>query len=163
MPGIAVLIVSVLLALTQFVGAPAAHAQVQPPPIRNLFAPPTTGQGEEDMAVRRSTVQRAVAFVRGQQRQLYRRLAGALRSIRAEPSTATVAVLAVLSFLYGIFHAAGPGHGKAVISAYLLANERAVMRGIGLSFAASLAQAVSAIVVVSAVLFTLQGLGVTTR
>ena len=38
-------------------------------------------------------------------------------------------VLGLLSFLYGIFHAAGPGHGKVVISSYVLANEAQVRRG----------------------------------
>ena len=33
-----------------------------------------------------------------------------------------------------VFHAAGPGHGKAVVSSYMLANEVAAKRGIMLSF-----------------------------
>lgn len=53
-----------------------------------------------------------------------------------------------LSFVYGIFHAAGPGHGKAVISAYMLANEVELKRGVALSFASALVQALSAALVV---------------
>jgi len=54
-------------------------------------------------------------------------------------------VLGLLSFLYGIFHAAGPGHGKVVISSYVLANEAQVRRGIGLSFLAAMLQSLVAI------------------
>jgi ABC-type nickel/cobalt efflux system permease component RcnA len=53
-----------------------------------------------------------------------------------------------ISFAYGIFHAAGPGHGKAVISSYLVANEETARRGIVLSFASALAQALVAVVIV---------------
>src|SRR5690606_23334380 len=63
--------------------------------------------------------------------------------------------LVSLSFLYGMFHAAGPGHGKAVISAYLLANERQVRRGVVLACLSSLMQAVSAIVLVMVFVFAL--------
>ena len=35
-----------------------------------------------------------------------------------------------ISFLYGIVHAAGPGHGKVVISSYLVANEERLRRGV---------------------------------
>jgi len=56
--------------------------------------------------------------------------------------------LAALSFLYGVVHAAGPGHGKALIASYMLANERALRRGIILAFFAALLQAVVAIALV---------------
>ena len=53
-----------------------------------------------------------------------------------------------LSFAYGIFHAAGPGHGKAVVSSYLLANERALRRGLVISLFAALLQGAVAIVLI---------------
>jgi nickel/cobalt exporter len=54
-------------------------------------------------------------------------------------------VLGLLSFLYGIFHAAGPGHGKVVISSYVLANEAQMRRGVLLSFLAAMLQSLVAI------------------
>ena len=53
-----------------------------------------------------------------------------------------------MSFLYGIFHAAGPGHGKAVISSYVIANEETWTRGVVLSFASALLQALVAVAIV---------------
>jgi nickel/cobalt transporter (NicO) family protein len=50
-----------------------------------------------------------------------------------------------ISFLYGIVHAAGPGHGKVVISSYLLANEQSVRRGVLIAFAAAFVQAAVAV------------------
>ena len=56
--------------------------------------------------------------------------------------------LALLGFAYGVFHAAGPGHGKAVIAGYIVAGERTLQRGCALSFAAALLQAAVAIAIV---------------
>jgi ABC-type nickel/cobalt efflux system permease component RcnA len=53
-----------------------------------------------------------------------------------------------ISFLYGIVHAAGPGHGKVVISSYLVANEAGVRRGVAIAFLAALAQAVVAVAII---------------
>ncbi|WP_182084996.1 nickel/cobalt transporter [Aureimonas sp. ME7] len=64
-----------------------------------------------------------------------------------------------LSFVYGVFHAAGPGHGKAVLSSYMLANEVALRRGVALSFGAALVQALSAYLVVLLGWFVLRGTG----
>lgn len=53
-----------------------------------------------------------------------------------------------LAFAYGVFHAAGPGHGKAVIAGYILAGERAFRRGCALSACAALLQAAVAMALV---------------
>lgn len=66
----------------------------------------------------------------------------------AQTSPAAVSWLAAIAFAYGVFHAAGPGHGKAVIASYMLANEKALRRGLVLSALAALLQALVAIAIV---------------
>ena len=80
------------------------------------------------------------------QAEFYRLLSGTIRNAKTDGSAAWL--LMGLSFAYGIFHAAGPGHGKAVISSYLVANEETWKRGITLSFASALVQALVAVLVV---------------
>ncbi|KZX85021.1 hypothetical protein A3715_17425 [Oleiphilus sp. HI0009] len=58
-------------------------------------------------------------------------------------------MLVIVSFAYGIFHAIGPGHGKAVIVTYLGTNKDNIRSGIFISFTAALMQALVAIVLVS--------------
>ena len=95
------------------------------------------------------------AWVMATQGAYNERLATTIREIRSDPIVATL-LLAALSFAYGIVHAAGPGHGKAVISSYVLANEQTVRRGIALSFLASLFQALSAILLFALLVFVFQ-------
>jgi len=77
------------------------------------------------------------------QEDFYRGLNSALTELKTDWNAFWV--LGTLSFLYGVFHAAGPGHGKVVIGSYMLANERQLKRGISLSFAAALMQSVVAV------------------
>jgi ABC-type nickel/cobalt efflux system permease component RcnA len=97
-------------------------------------------------------------WINTQQQGFYRSLTGALRSMR--DGGAGVWLLVGMSFAYGVFHAAGPGHGKAVISSYMLANEVALRRGILLSFASAALQAVTAILVMTLVFLVLRGTSV---
>ena len=83
------------------------------------------------------------------QRELHLSFSDLLRSIKSD-GYGTASTLIGLSFTYGIFHAAGPGHGKIIISTYLFSNESELRRGIFLSFASSLAQGLTAIVLVTA-------------
>jgi nickel/cobalt transporter (NicO) family protein len=55
-----------------------------------------------------------------------------------------------LGLAYGAFHAAGPGHGKALIASYMLANERSLRRGAVMAFLAAMLQALVAIALVGA-------------
>ena len=71
---------------------------------------------------------------------------GAVRASNADGSA--LWLLAGLSFLYGVFHAAGPGHGKAVVASYMFANERALKRGMIISFLAAALQGLVAIALV---------------
>lgn len=96
-----------------------------------------------------------LVWVNYQQQTFYRELTGALSAMRSDPWK--LWTLVSLSFIYGIFHAAGPGHGKAVISSYMIANEIQLKRGILISFISSMLQAVTAILVVGAAYLVLRG------
>jgi ABC-type nickel/cobalt efflux system permease component RcnA len=74
-------------------------------------------------------------------------MSSAIRTAKSDGSA--VWTLLAISFAYGIFHAAGPGHGKAVISSYLVANQETARRGIVLSFASALMQSLVAVVIVA--------------
>ena len=62
------------------------------------------------------------------QRGLHTKLSDALRSIQEDGLRASL-VLTAFSFVYGVLHAAGPGHGKVIISTYLLSHESQLRRG----------------------------------
>ena len=88
-------------------------------------------------------------WILAKQAEFYRMLSGLIRAAKADGSAAYT--LLGVSFLYGVFHAAGPGHGKAVISSYLVANNETWRRGIALSFASAILQAFTAIALVGVI------------
>jgi ABC-type nickel/cobalt efflux system permease component RcnA len=86
------------------------------------------------------------AIILALQAQFYAALTAAVQALKSGHA-ATVSI-ATIGFLYGIFHAAGPGHGKGVISAYMVAHNRSIRLALGLSLAAALLQAIVAIALV---------------
>src|SRR5665647_2061296 len=85
-------------------------------------------------------------WILSKQAEFYRMMSGTIRAAKADGRAAWT--LMGISFAYGIFHAAGPGHGKAVISSYLVANDETWRRGVVLSFASAILQAFTAIAIV---------------
>ncbi|MEA2880995.1 MAG: nickel/cobalt transporter (NicO) family protein [Bradyrhizobium sp.] len=87
-----------------------------------------------------------IGWLLARQAEFYREISTAIRAAKSDGSA--VWTLLVISFGYGVFHAAGPGHGKAVIASYLVANEETARRGVVLSFASALLQALVAVAIV---------------
>ncbi|MFN7026170.1 MAG: nickel/cobalt transporter [Pseudorhizobium sp.] len=140
---------SVLIALACAIAlAGAAHAQ----------SPLGVGSAEPAFSVS-GPLGGFFAWINSHQQAFYRSLTGALRAMRDNPSA--LSGLIGLSFAYGIFHAAGPGHGKAVISSYIIANEIELRRGVLISFISALLQGATAILLVGAAFYILRGSGIT--
>ncbi|WP_441338322.1 nickel/cobalt transporter [Mesorhizobium sp.] len=135
-------LLAAVLVMTHLLGA--AHAQSSLGIGTNDGIAPTTGPFAH-----------VLMWINLRQQEFYRALAGAMKAMREDGSK--LWLLIGLSFAYGIFHAAGPGHGKAVISSYMVANEVALKRGIMLSFVSALLQALTAILVMMLAYFVLRG------
>ena len=86
------------------------------------------------------------AWVLAEQMRFERLLSGAVRAL--ETDRAALWTLLGISFSYGVFHAAGPGHGKAGVASYMFANERSLQRGLIISFLAAILQGVVAVAIV---------------
>lgn len=140
--------VAVTLVLAAVALAGAAHAQ----------SPLGVGSAEPSFSIG-GPLGGFFAWINGYQQEFYRALTSALRAMREDPSA--LAGLIGLSFAYGIFHAAGPGHGKAVISSYMIANEIELRRGVVISFISALLQGLTAILLVGVAFYLLRGSGIT--
>ncbi len=104
-----------------------------------------------------------VLWARDKQQGFYRAMSGALRNIKTDAPLAAAWTLMLLSFGYGVFHAAGPGHGKAVISAWLLATENELRRGVLIAFLSAAIQAMTAVLIVSILLLAVASAGAAAR
>ena len=125
--------------------APPAQTQVKIDKSR-LLVPPRG-------ANRITFLESPTAWLIGEQQSFYTGMSTAIRSLSVSGQEVAAAwTLMLLSFGYGVLHAAGPGHGKAVISGWLLASEQHLHRGIMVSALSSLVQAITAIIIVSGIL-----------
>ena len=114
------------------------------------FLPPSASKGVAPIPVAEQGMgARLYAWLTALQGDYNRQLARTVREIKTGNPFLAALTLASLSFMYGVLHAVGPGHGKAVISSYVLASDRTMRRGIALSFLAALFQALSAILLVA--------------
>lgn len=77
----------------------------------------------------------------------YQDLTATIRAMKTDGSAGLW--LVAVSFLYGVLHAAGPGHGKAIVSAYVLANRETARNGAVLAMVSAFAQGLAAVALVA--------------
>lgn len=88
-------------------------------------------------------------WIQSEQQWFSQNTNGALEKLAGGNAWNAALLLAAFSFIYGVLHAVGPGHGKTVVSSYVLANAKTLRRGVLIAFMAGFFQAMSAIVIVS--------------
>lgn len=157
---------TLVIALAWIAGAALAQ---QAPPAKNPFgvgpAPAEKSAAAPGAAAQAPAGRfgRMRQWVMDKQALVHRELATAVRRFKTSDPFSAALLLAAISFAYGVLHAVGPGHGKAVISSYVLADGQTVRRGILLSFMAALIQAFSALVLVGILVLALRSTGLQIR
>ena len=131
-------------------GAVVAALVCDPALAKSLFRPETAAEPAPQ-------VSGIVAYIAAKQAAFYKILIGTLSAFRDSPSAGIWLVAA--SFAYGIFHAAGPGHGKAVLASYMLASRAAARRGATLALISSLVQGLTALLAVGILAVVLNATG----
>ena len=130
---------SLLLTVLGCVFATAAWSQGL---VQGSDAQPVTAPSEP------SLWSQMIGWIYTQQRIFHQELIDGLRGLTNGGGTAAAWALISASFLYGVFHAAGPGHGKAVLTTYLVTHREQMKRGVFLAAMAAFTQGLVAIVLV---------------
>jgi nickel/cobalt transporter (NicO) family protein len=147
-------------AISLLIAAADARAELKPFNPLAATAPPSAFAPSRAAPFQSSgPIGRLSAWVFNQQQNLQRMLAASVKRMKAGNAMGGALALVALSFVYGILHAVGPGHGKAVISSYVVANEETVRRGVLISFIAAGLQALTAIALVGVLLIGLNATG----
>ena len=89
-----------------------------------------------------------IVWINQEQRAFHTSLTKSIGAYADKSSWTTAAAIVSGSFLYGIFHAAGPGHGKVILSTYLLSQPEKVGKSVLLAIISSMVQGLVAILLV---------------
>ena len=133
----------------------ADQAPSRPSPFGNRAA--TSEPAAEPLFVMPVPLRSVFRQVATWQREINSYLARQLRETGQEGGMTTALTVIFASFIYGVLHAAGPGHGKLVVASYFTAREAPLRTGILMGSIIALTQAFVAIIMVAILAMALGG------
>lgn len=89
------------------------------------------------------------------QKQIKDKLAYLSNSYKYKGNNSAIFVIFLLSFLYGVFHSLGPGHGKIFVFSYILTEKPKVLKAVGTSYSIALVHGLSGLIIALIVVFSL--------
>lgn len=92
------------------------------------------------------------------QRTLNESLAGITRSLKGSRSLGGLLFVMLISLAYGMFHAAGPGHGKTIVSSFFLANNAKLRHSVAIGYLIAIVHSLAALSVVLILYYLIRGL-----
>ena len=96
--------------------------------------------------------------VRTIKKSLIESLAAMTRALRESRSLTGLLLVVAFSLAYGIFHAAGPGHGKTIVGSFLLAKEANLRHSFIIGYLFPIVHALSALAVVLVLYYVIRGI-----
>jgi nickel/cobalt exporter len=130
--------------------APAASAETAPAETAPVEAAPSDAAAAPPGVLRRLGV-----WLVTQQRFVNRIINTQLAAIKRGDDASALWGGLLIAFLYGVFHALGPGHGKTVIAGYFLGHQAGWSRGIAMACWMAISHVLAAIGIVLVVHFIL--------
>ena len=121
-----------------------------------LTGAPANSETVESDASPPSLVARIAGGFMTLQSEVNRTINHRLVAIKREHSLTALLLGLAIAFAYGVFHAVGPGHGKAVLLSYFLSQDAKISRGVWMGAQIAFFHVVSAIVIVVIVHLILQ-------
>jgi len=152
--GVLIGVFMLMLALTD-----AAQAQQAPlfgpAPASDNTSDNASGQGPATSANQGGLLHRIEGFIIVTQRNVNREINRRLIAVRDGHGPGVIFAGLLIAFLYGVFHALGPGHGKTVIVGYFLGRGGSIARGVAMAGWIALSHVIGAIVIVGVVHYVL--------
>lgn len=87
-------------------------------------------------------------FLRKYLEKLKNKISQTISNIKNQESASSYIWLFIFSFFYGVLHAIGPGHGKSLVSSYLLQSDESIQKGLALSVAIGFVHTFSSFILV---------------
>lgn len=118
-------------------------------------APQHAKMFQSDMTERDNNATGIVGFLGKKLEQTKEHIFGLVKQIESKGSIVAYFWLLAFSLLYGVIHALGPGHGKSLVAAYFLGNNRSVVKAFGIASMIGVVHTFSAFLLTFVIYFVL--------